>query len=149
MRYVPKYILPRIAPISGGGGSGDEGIKTKGFVPFKKEFVRGKGRGRGWGGRGRGNGGRGGKKSDPLKKFSWYTFYMQLGHIFQRQRWPKDVPKTEAKTSKTSWKTGIRRVDLWVVRTHYYLRYRSVKISCTSHYSTTYTTRWKTWRIQI
>ena len=70
MKYVPKYLLPRIVPVSGGGdGNGDEEIKTKGFVPFKKkEFVRGKGRGRGRGG-GRGNGSRGGKKSDPLKKF--------------------------------------------------------------------------------
>lgn len=72
MKYVPKYLLPRIAPVSGGdggNGGGGEEINTKGFVPFKKEFTRGKGRGRGRGGRGRGNGGRGGKKSDPLKKF--------------------------------------------------------------------------------
>ena len=70
MKYVPKYLLPRIVPVSGGDGSGpgDEEIKTRDFVPFKKkEFVRGKGRGRGRGG-GRG-GSRGGKKSDPLKKF--------------------------------------------------------------------------------
>ena len=69
MKYVPKYLLPRIAPVSGGDGGVDEGIKTEGFVPFKKDPVRGKGRGRGRGGRGRGNGGRRGKKSDPLKKF--------------------------------------------------------------------------------
>ena len=71
MKYVPKYLLPRIAPVSGGDGSDDEGIKSKSFVPFKKESARGKGRGRGRGGRGgRGNGSRrGGKKSDPLKKF--------------------------------------------------------------------------------
>jgi ATP-dependent RNA helicase DDX56/DBP9 len=68
MKHVPKYLLPRIAPVSGDDG-GDEGDKPKGFVPFKKESMRGKGRGRGRGGRGRANGGRGGKKSDPLKKF--------------------------------------------------------------------------------
>ncbi|KAF8817474.1 DEAD-domain-containing protein [Phlegmacium glaucopus] len=67
MKYVPKYLLPRIAPVSGDDG-GDGGVTTKDFVPFKKESVRGKGRGRGRG-RGRSNGGRGGKKSDPLKKF--------------------------------------------------------------------------------
>jgi ATP-dependent RNA helicase DDX56/DBP9 len=69
MKYVPKYLLPRIAPVSGGDGGDEEVVKTKSFVPFKKDSVRGKGRGRGRGGRGRGNGGRGGKKSDPLKKF--------------------------------------------------------------------------------
>ena len=68
MKHVPKYLLPRIAPVGGNDG-GDDEVKKKGFVPFKKEFVRGKGRGRGRGGRGRGNGGRSGKKSDPLKKF--------------------------------------------------------------------------------
>ena len=67
MKYVPKYLLPKIAPVSGNDG-GHEGAKTKDFVPFKKESARGKGRGRGRG-RGRGNSGRGGKKSDPLKKF--------------------------------------------------------------------------------
>ena len=69
MKYVPKYLLPRIAPVSGGDGGADEGVEPKGFVPFKKESVRCRGRGRGRGGRGRRNGGRGGKKSDPLKKF--------------------------------------------------------------------------------
>ncbi|KAJ7791648.1 P-loop containing nucleoside triphosphate hydrolase protein [Mycena olivaceomarginata] len=70
MKHVPKYLLPRIAPVSGGdvevapGGA----ERKPGFVPFKKEGARGRGRGRG--GRG-GAGGRGGKKkSDPLKKFS-------------------------------------------------------------------------------
>ncbi|KAJ7117466.1 P-loop containing nucleoside triphosphate hydrolase protein [Mycena epipterygia] len=75
MKHVPKYLLPRIAPVTGGevelpaGGGG--GAKP-GFVPFRKEGARGgaRGRGRGRGGRG-GAGGRGGKKkSDPLKKFS-------------------------------------------------------------------------------
>jgi len=68
MKYVPKYLLPRIAPVSGDDG-GDQGVETKDFVPFKKESARGKSRGRGRGSRGRGNGGRGGKKPDPLKKF--------------------------------------------------------------------------------
>ena len=68
MKHVPKYLLPKIASVTG-DVEGDEGVKTKAFVPFKKESVRGKGRGRGRGGRGRGDGGRGGKKSDPLKKF--------------------------------------------------------------------------------
>ena len=69
MKHVPKYLLPRIAPVSGEGnnvGYDDETSKPPGFVPFKKDSARGRGRGRGRGGRG----GRGGKKkSDPLKKF--------------------------------------------------------------------------------
>ena len=73
MKHVPKYLLPRIAPVSGGGdnvGCDDETSKAEGFVPFKKDSARGRGRGRGRGGRGRNTGGRGGKKkSDPLKKF--------------------------------------------------------------------------------
>jgi ATP-dependent RNA helicase DDX56/DBP9 len=44
--------------------------KPKGFVPFKKNPVRGTGRGRGRGWRGAGVSGRGGKKrSNPLQKF--------------------------------------------------------------------------------
>ncbi|KAJ7895825.1 DEAD-domain-containing protein [Mycena leptocephala] len=74
MKHVPKYLLPRIAPVAGGEvDTPAGGRETKpGFVPFKKEGARGgaRGRGRGRGGRG-GAGGRGGKKkSDPLKKFS-------------------------------------------------------------------------------
>ncbi|KAF8159583.1 P-loop containing nucleoside triphosphate hydrolase protein [Crassisporium funariophilum] len=70
MKHVPKYLLPRIAPVTGEDVVGHEETKSKGFVPFKKESARGKGRGRGRGGRGGGSGGRGGKKkSDPLKKF--------------------------------------------------------------------------------
>lgn len=72
MKHVPKYLLPRIAPVSGGDNAGydDETSKPKGFVPFKKDSARGRGRGRGRGGRGGHTGGRGGKKkSDPLKKF--------------------------------------------------------------------------------
>ncbi|KAJ7509695.1 P-loop containing nucleoside triphosphate hydrolase protein [Mycena galericulata] len=76
MKHVPKYLLPRIAPVAGGDGEvsagGGGGGGKPGFVPFKKENGRGgaRGRGRGRGGRG-GAGGRGGKKkSDPLKKFS-------------------------------------------------------------------------------
>uniref|UniRef100_A0A8H8CIS5 RNA helicase n=1 Tax=Psilocybe cubensis TaxID=181762 RepID=A0A8H8CIS5_PSICU len=69
MKHVPKYLLPRIAPVPGAEAEGDEG-KAKSFVPFKKDPMRGKGRGRGRGGRGGGPSGRGGKKkSDPLKKF--------------------------------------------------------------------------------
>ncbi|KAF7355559.1 ATP-dependent RNA helicase dbp9 [Mycena sanguinolenta] len=69
MKHVPKYLLPRIAPVSGGEAEPAGGAERKvGFVPFRKEGTRGRGRGRG--GRG-GAGGRGGKKkSDPLKKFS-------------------------------------------------------------------------------
>ena len=69
MKYAPKYFLLRAVPVSGGDGNGDEGINTKRFVPFKKESVRGKRvEGVDEEGKGRGNGGRGGKKSDPLKK---------------------------------------------------------------------------------
>lgn len=69
MKHVPKYLLPRIAPVPGSDVAGDED-KPSQFVPFRKDNVRGKGRGRGRGGRGGGSGGRGGKKkSDPLKKF--------------------------------------------------------------------------------
>ncbi|KAJ7653306.1 P-loop containing nucleoside triphosphate hydrolase protein [Mycena polygramma] len=74
MKHVPKYLLPRIAPVSGGepdaaAGGGGAREKKPGFVPFKKEgATRGGARGRGRGGA---RGGRGGKKkSDPLKKFS-------------------------------------------------------------------------------
>jgi ATP-dependent RNA helicase DDX56/DBP9 len=66
MKHVPKYLLPRIAPVA--GMEVEEVSKDKvGFVPFRK----GGARGRGSRGRGRGGGGsRGGKrKSDPLKKF--------------------------------------------------------------------------------
>jgi ATP-dependent RNA helicase DDX56/DBP9 len=73
MKHVPKYLLPRIAPVSvSGTESVDMGAeKAAGFVPFKKNNnVRGRTRGRGRGGRGGGSSGRGSKKkSDPLKKF--------------------------------------------------------------------------------
>ncbi|KAK7061978.1 ATP-dependent RNA helicase dbp9 [Favolaschia claudopus] len=72
MKHVPKYLLPRIAPVSGteGDATASAGERKPGFVPFKKESARGRGRGRGGRG-GRGGAGRGGKKkSDPLKKFS-------------------------------------------------------------------------------
>ncbi|KAF9561218.1 DEAD-domain-containing protein [Agrocybe pediades] len=69
MKHVPKYLLPRIAPVAGADAENNED-KPKQFVPFKKDSARGKGRGWGRGGRGGGSGGRGGKKkSDPLKKF--------------------------------------------------------------------------------
>ena len=79
MKHVPKYLLPRIAPVPGtesaeaapaNASAPQEG--DVGFVPFNKNGARGRGRGRGRGGRGahRGGGGRGGrKKADPLKKF--------------------------------------------------------------------------------
>ncbi|KAJ7766488.1 ATP-dependent RNA helicase dbp9 [Mycena maculata] len=75
MKHVPKYLLPRIAPVAGTGGDielpAGGGVGKAGFVPFNKELggARGRGRGRGRGRRG-GAGGRGGKKSDPLKKFA-------------------------------------------------------------------------------
>ena len=72
MKHVPKYLLPRIAPVSmSGTESVDTGAeKGVGFVPFKKHHnVRGRTRGRGQG-RGGGSNSRGSKKkSDPLKKF--------------------------------------------------------------------------------
>ncbi|KAF5383720.1 hypothetical protein D9615_003581 [Tricholomella constricta] len=69
MKHVPKYMLPRIAPVP--GAEMDTDTTKPGFVPFKKDNnARGRGRGRGRGGRGGASGGRGGKKkSDPLKKF--------------------------------------------------------------------------------
>jgi ATP-dependent RNA helicase DDX56/DBP9 len=62
MKHVPKYLLPRIAPVTEAEDS------KEGFVPFKKDGLQRKGtKSRGRGGRG---GARGGKsKSDPLKKF--------------------------------------------------------------------------------
>ncbi|KAI0083853.1 DEAD-domain-containing protein [Irpex rosettiformis] len=69
MKHIPKYLLPRIAPVPGTEGGAEPGGQEVGFVPFKKT-ERGRGRGRGRGGRGRGGfSGRGKKKSDPLKKF--------------------------------------------------------------------------------
>ncbi|TFK26228.1 ATP-dependent RNA helicase dbp9 [Coprinopsis marcescibilis] len=65
MKHVPKYLLPRIAPVSDGPAEPvtSEG-QPSGFVPFKKPAQRGRGRGRGGHTSGRGR-----KKSDPLKKF--------------------------------------------------------------------------------
>lgn len=75
MKHVPKYLMPRIAPVEGQQSQQPEGsAQVKGFVPFKRDSAsrggkRG-GRGGARGGRGGGRGGRGGKKkSDPLKKF--------------------------------------------------------------------------------
>ncbi|KAI0076592.1 DEAD-domain-containing protein [Panus rudis PR-1116 ss-1] len=63
MKHVPKYLLPRIAPVPGTEASEASGSQEVGFVPFKKGGARG-------GARGRGRGGRGGKKkADPLRKF--------------------------------------------------------------------------------
>ncbi|KAF9531701.1 P-loop containing nucleoside triphosphate hydrolase protein [Crepidotus variabilis] len=73
MKHVPKYLLPRIAPVDGAGVVDGEEDRPKGFVPFKKDSSRSRGRGRGRGGRGGksggGSSGRGGKKKDPLKSF--------------------------------------------------------------------------------
>ena len=81
MKHIPKYLLPRIAPVPGSGAhSGAAGEEKAlpsapgdvGFVPFNKYGSRGRGRGhgRGRGGRGSSSVGRGGRKrSDPLKKF--------------------------------------------------------------------------------
>ncbi|CAK5283331.1 unnamed protein product [Mycena citricolor] len=67
MKHVPKYLLPRIAPVP---GSEEAPAGKSGFVPFRKDGARGGTRGRGRG-NGRGGSGRGGKrKTDPLKKFS-------------------------------------------------------------------------------
>ena len=67
MKHIPKYLLPRIAPVPGTTVGETGGEQKVGFVPFKKSSSRGRGRGGGRGGRG---GSRGGKrKSDPLKKF--------------------------------------------------------------------------------
>nr|GAT59545.1 predicted protein [Mycena chlorophos] len=67
MKHVPKYLLPRIAPVAGEEREEKVGGKN-GFVPFRKDSMsRGRGRGRGRGGSA--GGGRGRKKSDPLKKF--------------------------------------------------------------------------------
>ncbi len=69
MKHVPKYLLPRVAPVNGAMEGATPTEKSVGFVGFKKnnrDGSRHRGRGRGRGG----SGGRGGKrKSDPLKKF--------------------------------------------------------------------------------
>ncbi|KZT71995.1 DEAD-domain-containing protein [Daedalea quercina L-15889] len=70
MKHIPKYLLPRIAPVPGADVA-DAQITNDGgeaFVPFNKNASRGRGRGRGRGGRG-GSTARGRKKADPLKKF--------------------------------------------------------------------------------
>jgi len=71
MKHVPKYLLPRIAPVPGADGevSGSSN-QPAGFVAFKRHGGRGQNHGRGRGTRGKGGAGRGGKKkSDPLKTF--------------------------------------------------------------------------------
>lgn len=72
MKHVPKYLMPRTAPIPGTGAAVEDGeganSKPGAFVPFRNEKTRGRGRGRGRGGRGRGGAG-GGRKKDPLKSF--------------------------------------------------------------------------------
>ena len=67
MKHVPKYLLPKIGPVSG-TEQVDEPEKP-GFVPFRRDNGPRRGRGRGRT-RGAGVGGRGAKKkADPLKKF--------------------------------------------------------------------------------
>ncbi|KAJ3563792.1 hypothetical protein NP233_g8707 [Leucocoprinus birnbaumii] len=64
MKHIPKYLLPKMAPVQEGEDTRPvTGAKT-GFVPFRKEGAK-----RGRGGRGGKPGSRGRKKSDPLKKF--------------------------------------------------------------------------------
>lgn len=70
MKHVPKYLLPRVAPVSGeeeGDSTTSNSTKPKvGFVPFRKPSSRRHGRG----GKSRGGASSGGrKKSDPLKIF--------------------------------------------------------------------------------
>ncbi|KAK7687638.1 hypothetical protein QCA50_008853 [Cerrena zonata] len=65
MKHVPKYLLPRIAPVP--RTESNEATQEVGFVPFKKTSSS-RGRGRGRGGRG-GSSGRGKRKGDPLRKF--------------------------------------------------------------------------------
>lgn len=76
MKHVPKYLLPRIAPVPGAAvptGSAAEpqaASSDVGFVPFSNRRSRGRGGARG---RSRGSGGVNGRgtrrKSDPLRKF--------------------------------------------------------------------------------
>lgn len=70
MKHVPKYLLPRIAPVAGtqeGESTMSNSYRPKvSFAPFQKSSSRHR-HGRGGGGRGTGSGGR--KKSDPLKIF--------------------------------------------------------------------------------
>lgn len=64
MKHVPKYLLPKMAPVQEGEGTRPVTGSKTGFVPFRKEGAK-----RGRGGRGGKPGLRGKKKSDPLKKF--------------------------------------------------------------------------------
>ncbi|KAF8347774.1 P-loop containing nucleoside triphosphate hydrolase protein [Amanita rubescens] len=61
LKNVPKYLLPRIAPVPGSSDADitPADVKPKGFVPFRKEDKRSKARGKK----------AGKKKSDPLRKF--------------------------------------------------------------------------------
>ncbi|KAF4570114.1 ATP-dependent DNA/RNA helicase [Pleurotus pulmonarius] len=97
MKHVPKYLLPRIMPVSGTETEAASSAEVKpGFVPFKKEGSRGRGRGRGRGGRG--GGGRGGKrKSDPLKKHLSSPTRRCLGPFFPLLGPP--VPRTSGMAS--------------------------------------------------
>jgi ATP-dependent RNA helicase DDX56/DBP9 len=66
MKHVPKYLMPRIAPVPGSVAEDEVGA-----VPFRKDAGSSRGRGRGRGGKSSRGGSAGGrkKKSDPLKKF--------------------------------------------------------------------------------
>ncbi|KAF9218629.1 DEAD-domain-containing protein [Gyrodon lividus] len=67
MKHIPKYLLPRIAPVAGTEGGETTSSEPKvSFAPFKKTSIRGRGQ---RGGRGGASSGRGKKKSNPLKKF--------------------------------------------------------------------------------
>ncbi|KAG7444269.1 DEAD-domain-containing protein [Guyanagaster necrorhizus] len=62
MKHVPKYLLPRVAPVNGVMEGTTTNDKSIGFVGFKKNNRDGMRRG--------GRDGRGGKKkADPLRKF--------------------------------------------------------------------------------
>lgn len=69
MKHVPKYLLPRMAPVAGteeGNFTTSNSSKPKvGFAPFRKPSSRRRGRGGGRGGASSGSK----KKSDPLKIF--------------------------------------------------------------------------------
>lgn len=68
MKHVPKYLLPKIAPVSV-TGLDSSAEKNEGFVPFKKNNIRGRTGGRFRGGRGGGSTRGFRKKADPLRKF--------------------------------------------------------------------------------
>jgi ATP-dependent RNA helicase DDX56/DBP9 len=64
MKYIPKYLLPRMAPVQENEEIRQVTGTKSGFVPFRKEGSK-----RGRGEKGGKAGSRGRKKSDPLRKF--------------------------------------------------------------------------------